>query len=105
MAHYRTWPDSCSRPGMWNRLARLFTIKTRFEAFAIIYALALGATSRGAEYLDQYPGVAGILLFAACTAAVFMAGAKILDAVRPPAVRLVRSGPFRGPPVRQVVID
>ena len=90
---------------MWNRLARLFTIKTRFEAFAIIYALALGATSRGMDYLEAYPGVGGILLFAACTIAVFMAGAKILDAVKAPAVRFVRSGPFRSPPSRQVVID
>lgn len=90
---------------MWTRLARLFTIKTRFEAFAIIYALALGAISRGMEYLEHYPGPLGMLLFAACTLAVFMAGAKILDAVRPSAVRFVRSGPFRSPPQRQAVID
>ncbi|WP_226372752.1 hypothetical protein [Allosphingosinicella flava] len=90
---------------MWNRLARLFTIKTRFEAFAIIYALALGTTSRGMDYLEQYPGLPGVLLFLACTVAVFMAGGKILDAVRPPAVRLVRPGPFRAPPIRQTVVD
>ena len=105
MRDLRAWPGSCVRSGMWNRIARLFTIKTRFEAFAIIYALALGATSRGVDYLETYPGVAGILLFAACTIAVFMAGAKILDAVKTPAVRLVRSGPFRAPPSRQLIID
>jgi hypothetical protein len=63
-------------------LARLFVIKTRLEAFLIIYALALGATERGAHYLTQYPGWGGILLFAACTVAVFMAGAKILDCLK-----------------------
>ena len=29
--------------GMIDRIKRLFTIKTKFEAFAIIYALSLGA--------------------------------------------------------------
>ena len=62
-----------------HRIARLFVIKTRLEAFLIIYALALGATSRGAHYLTHYPGWGGRLLFLACTGAVFMAGAKILD--------------------------
>ncbi len=65
---------------MLAKFARLFTIKTRLEAFAIIYALAVGAVTRGAHYLDQYPGPVGWLFFAACTGAVFMAGAKILDA-------------------------
>jgi hypothetical protein len=67
---------------MLGKLGRLFTIKTRFEAFLIIYALALGATGRGATYLTTYPGWGGKLLFLACTAAVFMAGAKILDCLR-----------------------
>ncbi|APE26848.1 hypothetical protein BMF35_a0019 [Aurantiacibacter gangjinensis] len=57
-------------------------IKTRLEAFLIIYALALGATSRGAAYLEEYPGWPGILLFLACTGAVFLAGAKILDCLK-----------------------
>jgi hypothetical protein len=64
---------------MGARIARLFVIKTRFEAFLIIYALALGATARGSQYLTEYPGVGGKLLFLACTGAVFLAGAKILD--------------------------
>ncbi|WP_338446352.1 hypothetical protein V5F89_00715 [Pelagerythrobacter marensis] len=67
---------------MLRKLARLFVIKTRFEAYLIIYALALGATARGTAYLDQYPGWGGKLLFLACTGAVFLAGAKILDALR-----------------------
>jgi hypothetical protein len=65
-----------------QRIKRLFVIKTRWEAFAIIYALALGGVERGMHYMEQYPGFGGKLLFAACTGAVFMAGAKILDAVR-----------------------
>ena len=67
---------------MLGKIARLFLIKSRFEAFAIIYALALGAVERGSVYLTQYPGFPGKLLFLACTGAVFMAGAKILDALR-----------------------
>ncbi|MGC4251581.1 MAG: hypothetical protein QM605_09005 [Sphingobium sp.] len=64
-----------------ERIKRLFTIKTKFEAFLVIYALALGATERGAVYMHQYPGFGGQLLALACTGAVFMAGGKILDAV------------------------
>jgi hypothetical protein len=67
---------------MFRKFGRLFIIKSRFEAFAIIYALALGATARGQEYLRIYPGFQGKMLFVASTAAVFMAGAKILDAIR-----------------------
>ena len=65
---------------MLRKLARLFIIKTRLEAFAVIYALAVGAVSRGYHYMEVYPGLPGYLFFAACSAAVFMAGAKILDA-------------------------
>ena len=67
---------------MFRKISRLFVIKTRLEAFLIIYALALGATQRGSVYLDQSPGWGGILLFFATTAAVFMAGAKILDCLK-----------------------
>lgn len=65
-----------------RKVARLFVIKTRFEAYAIIYALALGAVERGSAYLQQFPGLGGKLLFLACTGAVFMAGAKILDCLK-----------------------
>jgi hypothetical protein len=67
---------------MLRKIKRLFTIKTRFEAFLLIYALALGATTRGAHYLERFPGWGGDLLFLACTGAVFLAGAKILDCLR-----------------------
>lgn len=67
---------------MIRKIARLFVIKTRWEAFLIIYALALGAVERGSVYLHQYPGWGGKLLFLACTCAVFMAGAKILDCLK-----------------------
>ena len=67
---------------MLAKVGRLFVIKTRFEAFLIIYALALGAVERGQAYLTQYPGLGGKLLFLACTGAVFLAGAKILDCIR-----------------------
>ncbi len=67
---------------MLRKIGRLFVIKNRFEAFVIIYALALGATARGSAYLQEYPGFPGQLLFLATTGAVFLAGAKILDAIR-----------------------
>ena len=67
---------------MVQKIGRLFVIKTRWEAFLIIYALALGACERGIVYLEQYPGWGGKLLFLACTGAVFMAGAKILDCLK-----------------------
>jgi len=80
---------------MLRRVSRLFVIKNRFEAFAIIYALALGATARGAHYLTDYPGWQGKLLFAACMAAVFMAGAKILDCLRYERERSLVDAPAR----------
>ena len=67
---------------MLGKIRRLFTIKTKVEAYLIIYALALGAVERGIVYLGQYPGWGGKLLFLACTGAVFMAGAKILDCLK-----------------------
>ena len=72
---------------MLKKALRLFVIKNRFEAWAVIYAIALGATARGIQYLSLYPGWSGRLLFLACSGAVFMAGAKILDGTRAPAFR------------------
>ena len=63
-----------------RRFARLFVIKNRFEAYLIIYALAVGATARAQLYLIEYPGRWGWLRAAGCTGAVFLGGAKILDA-------------------------
>ena len=65
-----------------KKLGRLFVIKTRVEAYMVIYALGLGAAERGTHYLEQYPGYGGYLLFLACTGSVFLAGAKMLDCVR-----------------------
>jgi hypothetical protein len=67
---------------MWGRVGRLFVIKNRFEAAAVIYALGLGAADRGIRYLEMYPGAGGWLLFAACTGAVFMAGARLMELTR-----------------------
>lgn len=67
---------------MLRKIGRLFVIKTRFEAFLIIYALALGSTARGSVYLQQFPGFGGQLLFLATTGAVFLAGAKMLDCLK-----------------------
>lgn len=81
MAQIRTWRGLCLASGMFTRIARLFTIKTKFEAFMVIYGLGLGATERGVHYVHDYPGIGGWLLFAVCPVAVFMAGARILDSV------------------------
>ena len=67
---------------MLKKLGRLFVIKTRWEAILVIYALAVGAVERGFHYVERFPGVGGWLLFIACTGAVFMAGAKLLDLTR-----------------------
>ena len=64
-----------------KRIARLFTIKTKFEAFMVIYGLATGAVERVMHYLQQYPGFGGWMLFSVCPIAVFMAGARILDSI------------------------
>ena len=42
---------------MLRKIGRLFVIKTRWEAYLIIYALALGAMTRGLHYTIEYPGV------------------------------------------------
>ncbi len=64
---------------MLKKIARLFVIKTRFEACLIIFALGMGAVERGKVYVDVFPGIGGKLLFLACTGSVFLAGAKIFD--------------------------
>ena len=70
---------------MLSKIGRLFRIQTRFEAWAVIYAIAVGAVERGHHYMAQYPGFGGWLLALACTAVVFVAGAKLLDSVTPEA--------------------
>ncbi len=89
---------------MRRRLARLFTIKTRFEAWVVIYAIALGAVERGQHYLATYPGFAGWMLALACTGVVFLAGAKLLDSVKP-AKATVEVGPYAGILPRHAMIN
>ena len=67
---------------MLTKFARLFVIKNRFEAFAIIYALALGATNRGMVYLETFPPYWREALFLAACLAVMMGGAAILDSLK-----------------------
>lgn len=81
---------------MRQKIGRLFTIKTRTEAWLVIYAVAVGAVERGRHYLDTYPGTGGWLLALACTGVVFLVGAKLLDSVRPmPAMESVPSAALR----------
>ena len=81
---------------MLKTIGRLFTIKTRFEAWLVTYAIALGAVERGRHYLETYPGWGGWLLALACTGVVFLAGAKLLDSVKP-RPSAVFAGPYRAP--------
>lgn len=74
---------------MFQRIGRLFTIKTRFEAFLVTYAIAVGAVERGVHYMQQFPGYGGYLLALCCTGVVFIAGGKLLDSVRPEPARVV----------------
>lgn len=81
---------------MLRKIGRLFMIKTRLEAWFVIYAIALGAVERGQHYLATYPGYPGWMLASACTGVVFLAGAKLLDSVRPPeAVPEAAAGAYR----------
>jgi hypothetical protein len=88
---------------MLRKIGRLFTIKTRFEAWLVIYAIAVGAVERGAHYLATYPGWGGWMLALACTGVVFLAGGKLLDAVRKPEPA-VAAGPYAAPSRRHVLI-
>jgi hypothetical protein len=65
----------------WRGFTRLFVVKTKFEAFMLIYAIATGAVERGMTYLHRFPGTPGWIMFVACTIVVFMAGGKIIDGV------------------------
>ena len=87
---------------MLKKIGRLFVIKTRLEAWLVIYAIALGAVERGRHYLDTYPGWGGWLLAIACTGVVFLAGGKLLDSGRVPEPALA-AGPSRVPIRRRSV--
>jgi hypothetical protein len=83
-----------------SKIGRLFQIKTRFEAWLVIYAIALGAVERGQHYLETYSGWGGWLLAIACTGVVFVAGGKLLDSVKAPQPALA-TGPYRAPAHRR----
>ena len=85
---------------MLRKIGRLFVIKTRFEAWLVTYAIAVGAVERGRHYLDVYPGWAGWMLALACTGVVFLAGAKLLDSVKAPAPAIA-AGPYAAPVQRR----
>ena len=87
---------------MLKKLGRLFTIKTRTEAWLVTYAIAVGAVERGQHYMAQYPGIGGWMLALACTGVVFIAGAKLLDSVRP-APAAVKVGPYSAPNRRHLI--
>lgn len=82
-----------------SKIGRLFTIKTRTEAWLVTYAIAVGAVERARHYIELYPGAAGLLLALACTGVVFVAGAKLLDSVKPQPA-MVREG-RHVPPVQR----
>ena len=87
-----------------KKIGRLFQIKTRFEAWLVIYAIALGAVERGRHYLETYPGYGGWLLAVACTGVVFLAGARLLDSVKPVVPQpALATGPYRAPVRRHSV--
>lgn len=70
---------------MLRKIGRLFVIKTRLEAWLVTYAIAVGAVERGRHFLEIYPGWIGWMFALLCTGVVFLAGAKLLDSVKPPA--------------------
>lgn len=88
---------------MLRKIGRLFTIKTRLEAWLVIYAIAVGAVERGQHYLAAYPGWGGCMLALACTGVVFIAGAKLLDSVRKPEPAIAM-GPYATPLQRHTPI-
>ena len=84
-----------------RKIGRLFVIKTRLEAYLVTYAIAVGAIERGIHYMQSYPGNFGMLLAAACLGVPFIAGAKLLDSVRPVAPEAsadIASDERRAPP-------
>lgn len=82
---------------MGKKFLRLFVIKNRFEACAVIYALGVGAIARGMHYLDAYPGFGGWLLMSVCPIAVFMAGARLMELTRKDSGQRRRASDFPPP--------
>lgn len=84
------------------KIARLFTIKTRLEAYLVTYAIAIGAVERGLHYAQDYPGNGGVILAIACLGVPFIAGAKLLDSVRPVAATVYSGVDRRMPAPRRM---
>ena len=90
---------------MLRKIGRLFTIKTRLEAWLVIYAIAVGAVERGQHYIATYQGAGGWMLALACTGVVFLAGGKLLDSVRTPEPAMAMAmGPYAAPARRHTPI-
>ena len=81
MPEFRQWRGACLTVPV-SRIARLFTIRTRTEAWFVIYAIAFGAVERGPA-LPAHPQGNGWVLALACTAVGFLARAKLFGSVRP----------------------
>ena len=79
------------------RLARLFTIKTRIEALLVTYAIAVGAIERGLHYMRAISGLCGVRAGAACLGVPFIAGAKLIDSVKPQPVARAAPVPLPAP--------
>ena len=73
----------------------------------MVCAIDMGAVERGQRYVESYPGKIGGVFAMLATGVVFVAGAKLLDSVRPvpmvraPAIpqrrRVSRNRPRRDP--------
>ena len=70
---------------MLKKIGRLFVIKTRLEAWLVIYAIALGAVERGRHYLETYPGYGGWMLARRAPAWCSSPAPSCSNSVRPPA--------------------
>lgn len=84
-----------------KKIARLFIIKNRLEACAVIYALAVGAVERGMHYLSVFPGFGGWLLLSVCPIAVVMAGARLMEFTRKDSGLRRRKSDFLAPEERE----
>jgi hypothetical protein len=56
----------------------------------ITYAIAVGAVERGRHYMEVLPGWPGWTFAILCTGVVFLAGARLLDSVKPVAAVAAR---------------
>ena len=82
-AYWRT-KDPSPQTSFNEALAEYFNrVDYAFFNFQTIEDRDGSKTERGKVYMTAYPGATGWLFFLACVAVVFLAGGKLLDAVRP----------------------